>query len=246
MIELQCVILAGGLGTRVRHLTGELPKALIPVNGTPFADLQLRWLRNQGVAEVVYCIGYKSDAIRGFVGDGSEWGLEVTYAEDGPRLLGTAGALRQALESGLLRDRFLILYGDAFLPVAYAPVVAAFEESGLPALMTVFRNEDAWGPSNVVFAADRVVLHDKRPEAKRPDMVHIDYGLSVLCAGPLEEMVAPGEVADLSDVFRELSVRGLLAGYEVDQRFYEVGSPAGICDLEDYLRRSAPVHPRLH
>lgn len=245
MIGLQCVILAGGLGTRVRHLTGELPKALIPVNGTPFAELQLQWLRNQGVGEVVYCIGHKSDAVRGFVGDGSAWGLQVTYAEDGPRLLGTAGALRQALDSGAIRDEFLILYGDAFLPVAYPAVVDAFEKSELPALMTVFRNEDAWGPSNVVFADDRVVLHDKRPEAKRSDMLHIDYGLSIMSAGPVEAMVRPGEVADLSDIFRELSVQGLLAGYEVDQRFYEVGSPGGIRDLEDYLSRNAPARPPL-
>jgi N-acetyl-alpha-D-muramate 1-phosphate uridylyltransferase len=245
MIELQCVILAGGLGTRVRHLTGELPKALIPVNGTPFADLQLQWLRDQGVGEVVYCIGHKSDAIRGFVGDGSRWGLRVGYAEDGPRLLGTGGALRQALESGAVRDRFLVLYGDAFLPVAYAPVVEAFEKSGLPALMIVFRNEDAWGPSNVVFADNRVLLHDKRPESKRPDMVHIDYGLSVLTAEPVTSMIAPGQVADLSDVFRGLSTQGLLAGFEVDQRFYEVGSPGGILDLEDYLNRTAPARPPL-
>jgi NDP-sugar pyrophosphorylase family protein len=244
MIGLQCVILAGGLGTRVRHLSGELPKALIPVNGTPFADLQLQWLRNQGVGEVVYCIGHKSEAIRDFVGEGSGWGLQVEYAEDGPRLLGTAGALRQGLDSGVIREPFLVLYGDAFLPVAYPPVVAAFGKSGLPALMTVFRNDDAWGPSNVVFAGDRVQLHDKRPEAKRPDMRYIDYGLSVLTAGPIQTRVGPGEVADLSDVFRELSMGGLLAGYEVDQRFYEIGSPAGIADLEDYLRRKAPARPR--
>ncbi|HEV3363457.1 MAG TPA: sugar phosphate nucleotidyltransferase [Acidimicrobiia bacterium] len=243
MIGLQCVILAGGLGTRVRHLARELPKALIPINGTPFADLQLQWLREQGVAEVVYCVGHKSDAIRNFVGDGSGWSVHVTYVEDGPRLLGTAGALRHGLDLGVIREPFITLYGDAFLPVPYPPVVAAFDRSGLPALMTVFRNEDAWGPSNVVFAGDRVQLHDKRPEAKRPDMRYIDYGLSVLTAGPIEGMVAAGEVADLSDVFRELSLRGLLAGYEVDRRFYEVGSAAGIRDLEGYLRRTAPAPP---
>jgi N-acetyl-alpha-D-muramate 1-phosphate uridylyltransferase len=238
MIDLQCVILAGGLGTRVRHLTGDLPKALLPVGGTPFTDLQLRRLRTQGVSEVVYCIGHGGDAIRSVVGDGSDWDLKVAYVEDGPRLLGTAGALRQGLSRGIIQERFFTLYGDAFLPVAYAPVVNAFEQSGLPALMTVFRNEDSWGPSNVVFAGGRVQVHDKRPEAKRPDMLYIDYGLSILTAGPLEAMVADGDVADLSDVFRDLSLQGRLAGYEVDQRFYEVGSPAGVADLEEYLRRT--------
>jgi len=235
MTGLQCVILAGGLGRRVRHLTGDLPKALLPVKGTPFADLQLQWLRGQGIAEVVYCIGHAGDAIRAFVGDGSHWDLRVTYLEDGPRLLGTAGALRQGLARGAIREPFLTLYGDAFLPIAYPPVVAAFEKSGLPALMAVFRNHDAWGPSNVVFADGRVQLHDKRPEAKRADMTYIDYGLSVLTAGPIEARLAPGDQGDLSDVFRDLSLEGRLAGYEVDQRFYEIGSPAGLADLEAYL-----------
>jgi NDP-sugar pyrophosphorylase family protein len=242
MIDLQCVILAGGLGSRVRHLTGDLPKALLPVNGTPFTDLQLQWLRNQGIGDVVYCIGHGGDALRSFVGDGSNWDLKVSHIEDGPRLLGTAGALRQGLTRGVIQERFFTLYGDAFLPISYAPVATAFERSGLPALMTVFRNEDAWGPSNVVFADGRVQLHDKRPEAKRPDMFHIDYGLSILTAGPLEAMVADGAVADLSDVFRELSLQGRLAGYEVDQRFYEVGSEAGLSDLEAHLA-SRPLGP---
>jgi NDP-sugar pyrophosphorylase family protein len=235
MTDLQCVLLAGGLGTRVRHLTGGGPKALVPINGEPFASHQLRWLTTQGIKQVVYSIGHGGEAIRAFVGDGANWGLHVTYLEDGPKLLGTAGALRRGLAVGAIDDTFLVLYGDAFLPVSYPPVVASFEQSGLPALMTVFRNEDAWGPSNVVFADGRIQLHDKRPEAKRPDMHHIDYGLSIVTAGPLEEHVADGDVADLSDVFRELSTRGLLAGFEVHQRFYEVGSAAGIADLEVHL-----------
>jgi len=237
---MQCVILAGGLGTRVRHLTGDLPKALLPVNGSPFTHLQLQWLRAQGVGEVVYSIGHGGDAIRRLVGDGSDWDLKVTYVDDGPRLLGTAGALRHGLSQGMIHERFFTLYGDAFLPVSYEPIVDAFERSGAPALMTVFHNDDAWGPSNVVFSDGRVYLHDKRPEAKRADMRYIDYGLSILTADPIETLVPDGAVADLSDVFRELSVQGRLAGFEVDQRFYEVGSPTGVADLEEYLRRNGP------
>ena len=240
MTDLQCVILAGGLGTRVRHLTGDRPKALIPVNGAPFAGHQLSWLAAQGLKEIVYSVGHRGEAIRNFVGDGSAWGLTVTYLEDGPTLLGTAGALRRGLDLGVIRSPFLTLYGDAYLPVAYAPVIAAFEASGRPALMTVFRNEDAWGRSNVVFRDGLVRLHDKRPEARRTDMLHIDYGLSVVTAAPLEERVGAGEVADLSEVFRDLSLDGLLAGFEVTQRFYEVGSPEGIADLEAYLSGPAP------
>ena len=233
----QLVILAGGLGTRVRHLTGDKPKALITVNGVAFADHQLAWVAAQSVTEVVYCIGHHGDAIRLFAGDGTRWGLDVTYLEDGPRLLGTGGALRQGIELGVIRSPFLVLYGDAFLPISYAPVLRAFQESDVPVLMTVFRNADAWGASNAMYENGMVRLYDKRPEAKEAGMEHIDYGLSVVSADVLVEKIPTGERADLSDVCHELSLEGRLAGYEVAQRFFEVGSPEGLADLEAYLER---------
>ena len=161
---MQCVILAGGLGTRMRPFTERLPKALIPVNGVPFASHQLRLLARQGVRDVVYSIGYMGERIRSYVGDGNAWGLRVQYLDDGPTLLGTAGALRKGLAAGLIQSPFLTLYGDAFLPTAFQPVVRAFTTAAQPALMTVYRNADAWAPSNVDFAEGMVRLYDKRPE----------------------------------------------------------------------------------
>ncbi len=234
-MPVQCVVLAGGLGTRMRHFTERLPKALIPVNGVPFVSHQLAWLAGQGLEEVVYSIGYRGEMIRSYVGDGSAWGMRVEYLEDGPTLLGTAGAIRRGLELGLVESPFLVLYGDAYLPIEYRPVVEAFSAAGLPALMTVYRNADAWAPSNAVFDEHLVRLYDKRPEHRSPEMSYIDYGLSVLTAGPIEEAVEPGRPADLSDVFHGLSVEGRLAGYEVSQRFFEVGSSAGLADLERAL-----------
>lgn len=241
MNQVQCVILAGGLGTRMRRFTEHVPKALIPVNGVPFASHQLGWVAAQGIAEVVYSIGHRGEMIRSFVGDGSAWGLKVDYLEDGPTLLGTGGALRKGLELGVIRSPFLTLYGDAYLPVAYRPVLEAFDDAGLPALMTVFPNANAWAPSNAEFGDGKVTLYDKRPEGRTPAMSYIDYGLSVLTAEPLDDAVDPGAPADLSDVFHRLSVEGSLAGYEVSQRFFEIGSPAGLADLERHLRPPAPA-----
>ncbi|HSH61113.1 MAG TPA: NTP transferase domain-containing protein [Acidimicrobiales bacterium] len=238
---MQCVILAGGLGTRMRQVAGDLPKALIPVNGVPFASHQLSWLAGQGVSEIVYSVGHRGEMIRSYVGDGSQWGVRARYLDDGPTLLGTGGALRKGLDEGLIESPFITLYGDSFLPVAYPPVVEAFFSGGLPALMTVYRNADAWVPSNAIYSEGIVRLYDKRPEHKSPDMAHIDYGLSVLTAGPLEEMVEPGRPADLSDVFHLLSLSGRLAGHDVTERFFEVGSPAGLADLERHL--TTPPQP---
>lgn len=231
----QCVILAGGLGLRMRPMTERIPKALIPVRGVPFAHHQLAWLAAQGVRCVVYSIGMKGDMIRDYVGDGSGWGLAVTYVDDGAELKGTAGALRLALDAGVLGDAFFVLYGDSFLPIDIPPVARAFAASGAPALMTVFRNHGQWDTSNVVYADGRVVAYDKERREPCADMVYIDYGFSVLARTVVEEHVPPAAVLDLAALFRALSRQGRLAGYEVAERFYEIGSPDGLRDLEAYL-----------
>jgi MurNAc alpha-1-phosphate uridylyltransferase len=233
---VQCVILAGGLGTRIATVAPDLPKALIPIAGQPFAHHQLTLLARAGVRQVVYCIGHRGDAIRRFVGTGEAWGLEVTYVDEGDNLLGTGGALRLAFDEGVLAPAFLVLYGDSYLPIDYAAVWSAFEESAKTALLTVFRNEQRWDRSNVLFENDQIVLYDKsRRDPRSARMVHIDYGLGVLQRDTIERYVPPGRIVDLADVYHRLSVAGELAGMEVAERFYEIGSPEGLADLQDYL-----------
>ncbi len=244
-MPLHCVILAGGLGTRMRPLTDRVPKALVPVLGKPFADWQLRYLVGQGIKRVVYSVAYRGDMLRTFVGDGSQYGLDVTWIDEGAALLGTAGALRHALEMGALEDAFYVLYGDSYLPTNLLSAEQAWTQSGLPALMTVMRNEDRWDSSNAVYAEGRVILYDKsRPQAWRPRMRWIDYGLSVLSRQVVAESIESGAIADLADLMHQLSITGRLAGLEVVERFYEVGSPEGLRDLEAHLSRSQP--PEKH
>lgn len=231
-----CVILAGGLGTRMQAVSGALPKAMVPVGGRPFAHHQLTWLAGQHVTSVVLCIGHLGDALRSYVGDGAPWGLSVTYVDEGPHLRGTAGALRLALDQGVLPDEFAVLYGDSYLPTALAPVLEAFERSPLPALMTVFRNEGRWERSNARYEDGRVLLYAKsHPDPSGSGLDFVDYGLSVLRRDVVAELVPPGGVAHLADLFHDLSVAGRLAGHEVRERFFEVGSPAGLRDLEVHL-----------
>ena len=150
---MQCVILAGGLGTRLGELARTRPKTLALVGGRPFADHQLGWLAGQGVDDVVYCIGHLGDQIREFVGDGSQWGIAVRYVDEGDRCLGTGGALRLAHDEGVLADHFFVLYGDSWLSVDLGLVERRFGGIRAPALMTVFRNDDQFDTSNVWFAA---------------------------------------------------------------------------------------------
>lgn len=225
---LPVAILAGGLAARLRPITGNIPKSLIDVCGTPFVVRQLNYLRHQGVTRVVLCIGYLGEQVEAVLGDGSAYGLEIRYSQDGEKLLGTGGAIKQALP--LLGDQFFVLYGDSYLPIDFQAVERRFQLSGKPALMTVFRNTDRWDKSNVEFTDGRIIEYNKR--TPRPEMAHIDYGLGVFSAAVFKSMPSD-ELFDLAAVYHELSLRGELAGHEVFERFYEIGSHQG---LEEAIR----------
>ena len=228
---LPVAILAGGLATRMHPITQTIPKALIDVGGKPFISRQLAYLGSQGVERVVLCIGYMGEMIREVVGDGSSFGLDVAYSSDGFRLLGTGGALKQALP--LLPKDFFVLYGDSFLPVAFEPIVKLFLASHKLALMTVLENGNRWDKSNVLFRNGELVEYNKK--LPRCEMNYIDYGLTVLSKHVLDKYPA-GKAFDLAEVYHALSLQGQLAGCEVHERFYEIGSHAGLKETETYFR----------
>lgn len=231
----QCLILAGGRGTRMQGYNPSLPKALLPVAGRPFADWQLSWLASEGVGSVVYSIGYRGDLIREFVGDGGKWGVAVTYVEETDGLLGTGGAVRLAADRSVLDERFFVLYGDSYLRVDLRSVDRVFEERGLPAIMTVFANEGQWDTSNVVFDGTLVVEYRKGVDRHLPAMRYIDYGLSELRRQAVVDEIPSDRPSDLAEFLETLSRRAELGGYEVFQRFFEIGSPSGIRELHEHL-----------
>jgi NDP-sugar pyrophosphorylase family protein len=237
-VPVQCVILAGGLGTRMRPITETIPKVLIPVKGEPFLNHQLRWLARHGVSEVVLSLGHMGELVESHVKSSPGFGVPVRFVHEGNALRGTAGALRLASDLGVLAEDFLVTYGDSYLPIDFAWVADAFRRSGREGLMAVFKNAGQWDSSNVVFDAEAkmIRLYDKwhrvRPAS---DFAHIDYGVSALKRETLTRAVAPDVKSDLAELFHALSLRGELAGLEVAQRFYEIGSPAGLTDLEGYL-----------
>lgn len=214
-----------------------VPKALVPVLDEPFAFHQLRLLASQGVSDVVYVIGHLGQQVRTAVGDGSAFGLNVTYVDECDELHGTGGALRLAFDAGALTEAFGVLYGDSYLPIDISPVFEAFAAADRPALMTLLRNEDRWDRSNAVLENGVVIRYEKGAATRDPRMRWIDYGLSVLKREVVSSIPA-GAVVDLAEVYRDLSSRGALAGHEVAERFYEVGSPEGVADLERRLAGS--------
>jgi NDP-sugar pyrophosphorylase family protein len=229
---LPIAILSGGLATRLRPLTEKIPKGLVQVAGKPFIAWQLEYLRSQGATRVVLCVGHLGEQLEAAVGDGSVYGLEVSYSWDGPKLLGTGGALRRAVP--LLGDRFFVFYGDSYLPINFQAVQREFLQSGKPSLMTVLQNHDRWDKSNVLFRQGSIVEYNKHNP--RPEMKHIDYGLGILSASLLLDRPADTPF-DLADVYHSLSVHDQLAGFEVFQRFYEIGSQVGLQETDAFLAK---------
>lgn len=233
---MQCVILAGGLATRMRPLTEKIPKSLIQVAGDrPFVDFQLEFLKTQGVRSVVFCIGYRGELLREHLAKGEPWGLEISYADEGQNLMGTAGALRLAHDAGLLDEKFLVTYGDSFLPIDFRAVWQDFITHTEPALMTVLENSNRWDQSNACYSEGRVSLYDKKVSPKPEAMKFIDYGLSALSAAVVREYTRAGQVMDLAVIFRQLSLEGKLRGFLVKERFYEIGSFQGLAEFESYV-----------
>jgi len=225
--SLPLALLAGGLATRLRPITEKVPKSMVEVAGEPFIAHQLRLLASRDIRDVVVCAGYLGEQLADFVGNGERFGCNVTYSFDGDKLLGTGGAIRKALP--LLGDSFYVMYGDSYLPIDFAAAYDVFAYSGLKGLMTVFRNGDRWDKSNVLFVDGRIHNYDKRNPT--PDMEHIDYGLGILTAEALagwDDTTA----FDLARVYEELVANQQLAGLEVFERFFEIGSFAGLDETD--------------
>jgi NDP-sugar pyrophosphorylase family protein len=220
-------ILAGGLATRLRPLTESIPKSLVTVAGEPFIAHQLRLLKKNGIERVVLCVGHLGGMIEEVIGNGNVFGLKVEYSYDGAELMGTAGAVRIA--SSRLGPSFFVLYGDSYLPCDYRAVQETFESAGNSGLMTVFRNDGQWDTSNVEFEDGCLLAYSKKN--RTPRMRHIDYGLGVFRAEAFSQI----QVRDLADLYEGLLKTGQLAALEVHERFYEIGSSAGLEETSRYL-----------
>jgi NDP-sugar pyrophosphorylase family protein len=224
-------LLAGGLATRMRPSTENVPKSLLIVDGEPFLGHQLRLLVDQGVEDIVICCGHLGEQIEAFAGDGSRFRCRIRYSYDGDILRGTGGALRHALS--LLGQCFFVMYGDSYLLADPARAWKAFLASGQPALMTIFKNDGRWDASNVEAFDGRIFSYVKG--GHRSEMRYIDYGLSLIHSSVLKEW-PDREPFDLAIVMASLAAEGKLAAHEIHSRFYEIGSPEGLRATEQMLR----------
>ena len=227
---LPIAILSGGLATRLHPITKTLPKALIRISGQPFIFHQLKFLRKQGIRKVVICIGHLGEMIKSCVGDGSKFDLKVLYSTEEEKLLGTGGAIKKALSK--LGENFFVLYGDTFLPINFNLVEKAYLSSDKLCMMTVLKNDGKWDQSNVLFKKNKLIEYNKRKPSI--EMKYIDYGLSILSADVFKSY-SNKSIFDLSDLYESLSLQKKIEGYQVYERFYEIGTLNAIKETEKYL-----------
>jgi len=224
-------ILAGGLATRLGDIAKAIPKSLLEIAGRPFLFHQFDLLEKEGVRKVVICAGHLAGRISEAVSAGRPWSFDVGFSIDGPALLGTGGAIIQALDK--LSDPFFVIYGDSYLPVSLFAAADAFPPEAL-SLMAVFKNDGRFDKSNVYFESGRILVYNKKKPTTA--MRHIDYGLNIFRKAAFDE--APRKEAfDLSDLQTQLARRGKLAGWESAERFCEIGSKAGLEELRKMLSK---------
>ena len=226
----QIVILAGGMATRLRPVTETIPKSMLEVAGKPFISHQLELIRKNNIERVLICASYLGEQIRDFAGNGRSFGLSIEYSFDGNELLGTGGAIKQAREK--LDEHFFVIYGDSYLNTDFKHIIEYFFTQKKSALMTVYLNEGKYDNSNVLFNNGKIIKYDK--VNRTPDMKHIDYGLGILSGNAFEEF-SSSKVFDLSEVYVSLLEKGELAGFEVKDRFYEIGSFTGLEETSKLL-----------
>ena len=229
---MQVAILAGGFATRLGVLARNCPKSMVKVQGERFLEYQLELLRRGGVNNIVLCIGHMGKQIKRYFGNGSKYGVNIKYSfEDKP--LGTAGTLKKA--EALLNDTFFTMYGDSYLFLALGHIMSYFESQNKLALMTVYKNYDQYGRSNTVVEGNVVKKFSKKE--KTEDMVYIEYGANIFRKEAIK-MIPESQFYSLDDLFPRLIEMDELLAFEVKERFYEIGSPQGLREFEQYIKEA--------
>lgn len=223
------LVLAGGLATRLRPLTEKIPKSLVEINGYPFIRYQIELFIQKGATHIHFCLGYLGDQVENYVRENFANICRFTFSYDGDVLRGTGGAILHALD--VLPDLFLITYGDSFLDIDYVKFYNYSKHRNKSCLMTVYKNDGLYDVSNIEFKDGAIINYSKTKVT--PSMQHIDYGL--LCMRKDVFSNCKMVTFDLADLCSEMIKKRMLIGYEVFQRFFEVGSFQGINDFSEYL-----------
>ena len=232
--NMQVVILAGGLGTRLRPRTLTVPKPMVPVLDKPYLYYQLDYLKRQGIREALLLIGYLGEQIRDYFGGGGSLGMALDYSVE-KGLLGTGGALK--LVGDKIHDDFFVIYGDSFIPIKYADFESAFRKAGTEGMISVYGDPEGVTTvqGNVALSPDgKVTRYDKK--IHDPELMYVEAGVLAFRRDVLRRIPA-GQIVSLeNDTYPELIRERQLSGYVTAQRFFDIGTESRIRDMEAWLR----------
>jgi NDP-sugar pyrophosphorylase family protein len=231
---VQAVILAGGLGTRLGEITRHTPKPMVPVAGVPYLEHQFRLLREQSITDVLLLTGYLGEQVEAHFGDGGRLEMSLRYSREATPQ-GTGGALRDALP--LLAESFLLVYGDSLLPIDYRPVWQRLVDSGARVVAVVYDNRaETTVPNNIALDDDGFVCRYDKSGRADPGLRYVEAGVLALSRAAVAE-VPPGRPVSLeNEIFPRLIARRQMRGFVTAQRFYDIGTPERIRQLEAFLQ----------
>jgi mannose-1-phosphate guanylyltransferase len=223
--SVQALILAGGEGTRLRPLTSTVPKPVVELVDQPFIGYMFDWLRVHGVDDVIMSCGFLADGVKSVLGDGSSYGISLTYVEE-PHPLGTGGALKYA--GDLLQERFFMLNGDVLTDIDLTKQLRQHETTGARATLALIAVDDPSAYGLVRRREDCSVTEFlEKPGADQAlDTNQVNAGAYILEREILDEMDAAGANISIErDVFPKLVGHGLY-GYEANGYWLDIGTPS--------------------
>ncbi|HEV8647282.1 MAG TPA: nucleotidyltransferase family protein [Burkholderiales bacterium] len=226
---MQAIILAGGLGTRLRAARPDVPKVMVPVGSRPFLKILIDYLASQGIQSVILSVGYRHEAILEFFGS-RHGSVSISYViEDKP--LGTGGAIRKALTQ-ISAQAALVLNGDTFLRVDYRELVAAHRAAGAPLTIALKHVDDVSRYGSVALSGDRVAGFAEKLAAG-PGL--INTGVYVVDARIFDGFDLPESFSFERDFLYRTVVAIAPNGHIIDGYFIDIGVP------EDYRRAIADL-----
>lgn len=225
------VIFCGGLATRLGNLAKDTPKSMIKIEGKPFLEYQIEILKKQSINDIVLCVGYLSEKITEYFGDGKKFGVNIRYSHDGEESLGPIGALKKA--ESLLDNVFFTMYGDSYVFVDFKKVHSYFLQYDKKALMIVYQNYDKYDTSNIVVNNGIVTRYNQE---KTTDMTYIDYGVQVLRRKILKS-IPKNTFFSTKDFFSKLTKEDELLAFEVNKRFYHIGNLNALEEFKKYIEK---------
>jgi NDP-sugar pyrophosphorylase family protein len=225
------IILCGGLAKRLGSLAKAIPKSMIDVNGKPFIEHQINYLKKQDIKDIILCVGHLSKKITDYFQDGSKFNVKIKYSFDGDKQLGPIGALKKA--EPLLEKEFFTMYGDSYLTIDFKKFYNFYKQYDKPACIAVYKNQNKYDKSNLI-VKDKMVTGCGDKDRSQ-NMTYIDYGTSIFKKTTLK-LVPENTYFSTSDFFTELIKRNELLAYEVKNRFYHIGNPEALEEFRAYIK----------